>query len=78
VTNVTNKEDININYNSSCFSQSVIHTATFVCSLCQVAVCLKLQTCLPETQRNAIRRHPTGIGGTPDSPIIASVNLPIY
>jgi len=78
VTNVTNKEDININYNSSCFSQSVIHTATFVCSLDQVAVCLKLQTCLPETQRNAIRRHPTGIGGTPipDSPIIAS--LPNY
>jgi len=31
-----------------CFSRSVIHTGTFVCLLCQVAVRLKLQTCSTE------------------------------
>jgi len=54
VTNVTNKEGINTNYNSSCFSQSVIHTGTFVCSLCQVAVCLTLQTSSPEGKLNEV------------------------
>jgi len=39
--NITNKEGKTTYYTSSCISQSVIHTVTFVCLLCQVAVCLK-------------------------------------